>query len=575
MDTYQKIPYSIASYKTIRQENYYYIDKTRFLPLLEGAGKFLFLIRPRRFGKSSLLTVLESYYDIARPEEWDLLFKGTDIYAHPTPEHHAYLILKFNFSQVDPRPEHVEPSFRDHTDDSFFFFGKKYRQYLDDDYFEMMERRDNAHSKMHFLLNYLSSKRLKLYLLIDEYDNFANTILTTAGMEAYHELTHGTGFFRFFFNMLKGATDQVESGIGRMFITGVSPVTMDDVTSGFNIGTHISLNPEFNELLGFTDLDLHAMLNYYRRHANLTLSDYEETIALMRDWYGHYQFAPDAECQMLNPNMVWYFMDHLLRRSVCPEDMVDQNVKIDYGKLRHLLVLNQRLNGNFDYLRQIIQEQTAIPERIVRSFPVERLTKPSNFLSLLFYFGLLSYAEDGGMAIPNQTVRQLTYSYLRDGYEDVNVFSLDLWRLAGLMRAMAYQGDWEPVFRFLAAEVDKQTSIRDYLTGEKVIQTFLLAYLNVTDYYLTRSEEEMGKGFADLYLEPFWQKYPDVRHGYLMELKYVPRSEWSEARGRQELEAAQAQLRHYASDPRTQHSPQLICAALVFCGWELKIAQAM
>lgn len=575
MDMYQKIPYSISSYKTIRQENYYYIDKTRFLPLLETAGKFLFLIRPRRFGKSSLLTVLESYYDIARPEEFDLLFKDTFIYDHPTPERHAYLILKFNFSQVDPRPEKVEQSFRGHVWNTFYFFCHRYRTWLGDNFFALIEHHAEPHQQLEFLLRYVGDAGRKVYILIDEYDNFANTILTTAGMEAYHELTHGAGFFRFFFNVLKGATDQVESGVGRMFITGVSPVTMDDVTSGFNIGTHISLEPEFNELLGFTDQDLHTMLNYYRSHADLRLSDYEETMTLMRDWYGHYQFAPNAERSLLNPNMVWYFMDHLLRRGVDPEDMVDQNVKIDYGKLRHLLVLNQRLNGNFDYLRQIIQEQTTIPERIVRSFPVERLTKPSNFLSLLFYFGLLSYTEDGCMAIPNQTVRQLMYSYLREGYEDVNVFSLDLWRLAGLIRAMAYQGDWEPVFRFLAAEVDKQTSIRDYLTGEKVVQTFLLAYLNVTDYYLTRTEEEMGKGFADLYLEPFWQKYPEVRYGYLMELKYVPRSEWSEARGHQELEAAQTQLRQYAGDPRTQHSQRLICVALVFCGWELKIAQAI
>jgi hypothetical protein len=207
---------------------------------------------------------------------------------------------------------------------------------------------------------------------------------------------------------------------------------------------------------------------------------------------------------------------------------------------------------------------------------VERLLKPSNFISLLFYFGLLSHTGTGSLCIPNQTVKKLMYEYLREGYEDTNVFNLDFWHLGELTRDMAYKGEWEPVFRFLADEVEKQTSVRDYLSGEKVIQTFLLAYLNVTDYYITRSEEEMGKGFADLYLEPFMSKYPDLNYAYLIEVKYIPRGEFSEEKMKEKLAEAGNQLARYAADARVvrrSRGTMLKCISLIFSGWELKAAE--
>ena len=574
MDDHKKIPYGISSYKTIKQKNYYYVDKTRYLSQLEETGTFLFLIRPRRFGKSSFLTVLECYYDMARNEEFDFLFQGTHIADHPTPEKNSHLILKFNFSQVNPDLDKVEASFHAHARNCFFFFEKKYREFLEDDYFEMMESHQETHEKLEFLLSYVGSKGLKVYVLIDEYDNFTNTILSTAGQEKYHELTHGAGFLRFFFNVLKGAADQADSGISRMFITGVSPVTMDDVTSGFNIGRNISLHPAFNELLGFTEQNVIEILEYYKDNG-MVLPDIDGTLKLMRDWYDGYRFSPEAAMTLFNTDMVFYFVQNLLELKKYPKNLIDQNVKIDYGKLRHLVIINKRLNGNFSRLEEIM-ETGGITSEIVESFPVENLTKSENFISLLFYFGLLSYRKTGELRIPNQTVKKLMYGYLRGGYEDVNVFSVDLWRFANLIRGMAYNGEWKPVFQFLADEVKKQTSIRDYLAGEKVIQTFLLAYLNVTDYYITRTEEEMGKGFADICLEPFSVKYPDVNYGYLIELKYLARTDFSEDKQNAALTDAKKQLKQYAADERLIKRNQgtgLKCLALVFCGWEMKAAE--
>ncbi len=567
----KQIPYGLASYKSIREENCYYLDKTPYIPKIERAGRFLFFIRPRRFGKSLLLTLLECYYDISRQAEYDLLFKDTFIYTNPTPEKNGYLILKFDFSQVNPDPAMVESSFKEYTDDVFYFFGNKYQTLLGNDYFKMMAQKEHPHGKLGFLLSYLGTIGHKVYILIDEYDNFANTILTSYGQSAYHKLTHGSGFFRFFFNILKGSAGQTDSGVGRLFITGVSPVTMDDVTSGFNIGRNISLHPDFNELLGFTQPDLLNLLNYYGIAV-------DNVLPLMQDWYDHYRFALDVSATIFNTDMVLYFVKNHLELQKPPDNLIDQNVRIDYGKLRHLMVLDRRLNGNFSRLTEIIEQEETSVHRVADTFPVERLTKPSNFISLLYYFGLLSYTPAGTLKIPNQTVKQLMYSYIRDGYEDVDVFSVDLWRFADLVRQMAYRGEWQPVFAFLATEVEKQTSIRDYLTGEKVIQTFLLAYLNVTDYYITHTETEMGKGFVDLYLEPFWAKYNDVKYAYLIELKYLTRSEFTEDLMKAKLAEAKTQLQQYATDARVikqNRGAPLLCLALVFSGWELKAMETV
>ncbi len=566
MNQLKPIPYGVASYKRIREKGCYYMDKTRYIQQMESTGQFLFFIRPRRFGKSSWLTVLESYYDLNHQAEFDTLFKGTYIYDHPTPEKNSYLILKFNFSQVTPQLDDVEQSFNGHISNTLFAFGKKYHHLFDDDYFKMMHQHTTPYQQLELTLNYVGDIGHQVYILVDEYDNFTNTILSTAGQAAYHKLTHGGGFYRFFFNVLKGSADRMDTGVGRMFITGVSPVTMDDVTSGFNIGKHISLYPEFNELLGFTQQDVSTMLEYYGLPT-------DELLPLMQDWYDNYQFSIEAKQTMFNTDMVLYFVDHFLCHHAPPAEMIDQNVKIDYGKLRHLVVLDRRLNGNFSRLTEIINTGGTVPIRVAQSFPVEYLLKPLNFVSLLFYFGLLSYTSKGDLQIPNETVRQLMYSYIRDAYDDVNVFNVDLWRLAQLVQAMAYQGEWQAVFEFLAVEVDKQTSIRDYLTGEKVIQTFLLAYLSVTDYFIIRTEAEFGKGFADLYIEPFWAKYADVKYSYLIELKYLTRSEFTEDLMKAKLVEAKTQLQQYASDARiikrSRHS-QLVKVALLFSGWELK-----
>ena len=309
-------------------------------------------------------------------------------------------------------------------------------------------------------------------MLIDEYDNFANTVLAYHGAEAYHSFTHGGGFYRNFFAALKGGADRSGGGLERLFITGVSPVTMDDVTSGFNIGTNISLEPDFNEMVGFTAAEVRHLVETYR-DLGVFNQDVDTAMGIMGQWYNGYRFAKAAETDLYNTDMVLYYLKHSIPNREVPDELIDTNVRIDYGKLRHLLVVGRQLNGNFDLLRDVIGEEQ-VDTRIEPGFPLERLAEPENFFSLLHYFGLLSIREvvDGmpRLAIPNQTVKRLMYGYLRDGYRDVGVFSVNLFRFEQLMMGMANRGEWRPAFEFLSEAIARQTGIRDYIGGEKVIQ---------------------------------------------------------------------------------------------------------
>jgi hypothetical protein len=264
----KKIPYGVADFDDFRKRNLYYVDKTRYIRDIEEKGKYLFFIRPRRFGKSLLLGILEAYYDIYFKDRFDYFFSGTDIHRGPTEERNSCLVFKLNFSLVNSNISLVEGAFLTRIKNAANSFVSKYREFLDIDIKEAKEEfksKKSASEVMDTLLNYCLRKERKLYVIIDEYDNFANTILSEAGEKEYTKITHGTGFFRSFFNVVKGGTTDTEAPISRLFMTGVSPITLDDVTSGFNIATNISLDDDINEILGFNITEVEALIEYYRQ----------------------------------------------------------------------------------------------------------------------------------------------------------------------------------------------------------------------------------------------------------------------------------------------------------------------
>ena len=419
---YPAIPYGRASFSKMRLDGCLYVDKTSFIPLLENE-RHVFFIRPRRFGKTCFLGLLERYYDRASKERFESLFGGTEVGRNRTENRSRYVILYFDFSAISPPsttiPETLEDLFEEYCH-------RNLRAALEHnpDIFPAHARQrilapPSITGKLNELFLYAQDHDVALYALIDEYDNFANTVIAVHGSDAYHAFTHGGGFYRSFFAALKAGTAR-SGGLERLFITGVSPITMDDVTSGFNIGTNLSFELEFNEMLGFTEAEVKDVLRLYRDRGVLD-ENVDAALATMREWYNGYRFAEDAEQDVYNPDMVLYYLRKSIPNKRVPKQLIDPNVRIDYAKLRHLLVVSRdasiALNGNFDLLRHIVGEQQA-SGALRESFPLDRLGERENFLSLLHCFGLLSIrGSDEGRAllgIPNRTVRELMFGDLRE-----------------------------------------------------------------------------------------------------------------------------------------------------------------
>ena len=571
---YPRIPYGEADFKRIRVNGWLYVDKTRFVHALEEE-RYVFLIRPRRFGKSCWISLLNYYYDRTRAADFEAVFGGTHLGRQPTAHRHRYVVLRFNFSVFKNALETLEYYFEEYCQMVVRYALERNADLFPEAVRQHIGSSESITGQLNELFQYAGDEGIPLYVLIDEYDNFANTVLAHHGEEAYQLFTHGGGFYRNFFATLKGGAGQSSGGLERLFITGVSPITMDDVTSGFNIGKNVSLEPEFNDLLGFTEQEVRELLELYRDHGAFN-QDVEAALEVMREWYNGYRFAEDAQGALYNTDMVLYFLDNSIPNKKGPRELIDTNVRIDYGKLRHLLTVNRQLNGNFDLLRHLIGEEET-DSTIQISFPLDRLDRRENFLSLLHYFGLLSIrrVEHGvpQLGIPNQTVKRLMYGYLRDAYDDVGIFSVDVYTFARLMRQMAFYGEWQPVLDALRHALAEQTGIRDYMDGEKIIHGFVAAYLSLVDQFLLHSEYELNKGYADLYLEPFLAQYPDVQFGYVLELKYLKRSEsLAESLLADKVAEAVHQVRGYLADSslrRRYPSVRHIGLAVVFHGWEM------
>jgi hypothetical protein len=573
-----RIPYGVADYTKIRKGNEYYQDKTHYLPLLEQAGHFLVLIRPRRFGKSLLQSVMECYYDLNRIDQFDELFSGTWIHTNPTDEKHQYMVLRFDFSLVHGcTPEQLQHSFDNYCRNVLDGFIGRYHRQITPHMAERIRQQPTIHACLNRLIEEikLTEATAQIYLFIDEYDNFANTLLATEGREAYQQLTHGRGFLRDFFAELKGASGATGGALSRLFITGVSPVTLDDVTSGFNIGLNISLEPGLNGLLGFNAAELTELFAAFGHN----YADHQE---LMQQWYNHYRFNKQATETITNSDMALYYLQALHRNQQPPDELIDTNIRIDYGKLRHLIQLNRKLNGSFEQLHQIIN-QGGITSAVKTSFPAELLANPDNFVSLLYYFGLLTHTTqtDRGnpvLAIPNQTVRQLMYGYIREAIDDVGLFRPDLFKLGEKLRDFAWDGEWKPFFDHLSDQLKVHAGMRDYLNGEKMVQGFLLAYLNLNPWFYALSEQELGGGFVDLYLTPFYAKYPEMRHAWLIELKYLSQNRDSPEARAELIADAKVQLQRYRHDPRVLERAghaEIHSLILLWVGWELVHSEAV
>jgi hypothetical protein len=414
-------------------------------------------------------------------------------------------------------------------------------------------------------LNYFRGKEYKLYVIIDEYDNFANTILSDSGEEEYRAITHGEGFLRSFFNVIKAGTTGSDTPVSRLFMTGVSPITLDDVTSGFNIATNISLDDDINEILGFNTAEVEALIEYYGQIGKIRHST-SELMDIMGQWYNHYRFSLDSEREVFNTILVLYFLREYLKKSRIPDPLIDNNARIDYNKLRQLIVIDKegtrQANGNFSKLRHII-ETGSVHSKIAVSFPVEELVNPTNFISLLYYFGLLTCRgiddEDTPiLAIPNETIKRLYFDYFRDTYNETGTLIIDTHTYDMLSREMAYKGNWQAFIEYIAKNMEASLSLRDLMNSEKAHQVFWNVYTGLSTLYNVYSERELNQGYCDLVLEPLLANRPGIKYSYLIEIKYVKPSDYEKEDREERIQSlrleAEAQLDQYSLDEKFRES---------------------
>ena len=543
----KRIPYGMMNFVDVRNDNCYYVDKTRFIEKVEDANKFFFFIRPRRFGKSLTLSMLRHYYDINAADKFEQLYGDLYIGQHPTPNHNKYLVLYLNFAVINADLGNYRRAMDEQCNTAFNDFCETYRQYLPEGTKEEMNTKTGCPEQLEYLCRAIRNVGVKIYLFIDEYDHFTNNILTDAArLDEYKGETHGTGYLRTFFDTIKAGTDL---SIERVFITGVSPVTLDDLTSGFNIGTNYSLSFGFNEMVGFTEQEVREMLTYYSQQYGFNHS-VDELIEVMKPYYDNYCFAEEAygETTMYNSNMVLSFLyKYIDNRCRIPGRMLDENIRVDYSKLRMLIRKDKEFAHDASVIQTLVS-QGFVTGELKEGFPAERIADTDNFVSLLYYFGLVTI---GGISrgkpifvIPNEVVREQIYTYLLDNYHD-NHLAADRDKLSLLEENMAYDGDFKPFFQYIADSIHTFASQRDRQKGEAFVHGYTLALTSQSRYYRPISELDNQNGYADIFLRPLHEIFSDMGHAYIVELKYL-KSQASDADVQAAVEKAKAQVCRYA-----------------------------
>ena len=549
----KRIPYGMMNFIDVREDDCYYVDKTHYIPLIENANKYFFYIRPRRFGKSLTISMLRHYYNILEADKFEKWYGDLYIGKHPTPERNSYLIIYLNFAVVNAELNSYRQSLDAHCNTEFNFFCDVYAQYLPEGIKEEMNKKKGAVEQLNYLYKECIKTNQQIYLFIDEYDHFTNKILSEPScLEDYKSETYGTGYLRSFFDTVKAGTD---STIKRCFVTGVSPVTMDDLTSGFNIGTNYSLSPEFNEMTGFNEEEVRAMLDYYATTCQFHHST-NELIEAMKPWYDNYCFSEKSYggTTMYNSNMVLYFVDNYIRNGgEMPDKMVEENIRVDYNKLRMLIRKDKEFAHDASTIQTLVQ-QGYITGELKTGFPAETIAEPDNFISLLFYFGMLTISGTKRgktlLTIPNQVVREQLYSYLLDTYNEADL-RFDNWEKGKLASAMAYRGDWKAYFDYIAECLHRYSSQRDKQKGEAYVHGFTLAMTAQNRFYRPISEQENQEGYADIFMFPLLDIYKDMLHSYIIELKYVKGKD-SDEKVEQLRQEAITQANRYAASETVQ-----------------------
>ena len=586
MERRLKIPYGLKDFKIIRDEGYYYVDKTAYIRRMEERDRFVFFVRPRRMGKSLFVETLRAYYDINEKANFRKLFGGLDIGENPTENANRYQILALDFSLVDrgigmTLEDRFESYLSTRLDGFLLAYGSAYEDGLID---KLADR--NAAAKFNEIAMRARLAGHEIYLVIDEYDNFTNAMLRDEANADYRAVTHGAGFYRNWFKAFKEACS-------RIFMTGVSPVTMDDLTSGFNIAANLTQDEEFNAMAGFSEAEVVKMYSDFLGTGRFVDGDPAAIVRSIKPWYDGYCFATACigkEC-VFNSDMALYYLKALVAKGEPPENMVDVNIKTDYEKLKIIADIQRRQCGGVSAASSPetaadpavaegvlpVTEQLAATGEIsfdlVESFPADKISDLANFHSLFHYYGIVSMqGRRRGQTvfkIPNVCVRRQLFDYLRDAYRRTRTPDWMEW--SRLASDFAYDGAFEPFLRRLAQDYAETTPVRGGLQGEIRVQGYMQAEFGHLKFYLLAPEMELSRGFCDFCLFPERVHYGDVLHSYIVELKYA-KADATDAEMAAKVDEAKAQLAKYRADravPSLARGTALHQIVYVFKGAEL------
>ena len=563
-----KIPYGESNFESLRTQDYLYVDKTHFIGQLEPIKKLIHL-RPRRFGKSLFISMLEAYYDVAQIDKFDTLFKGLYIHENPTDYQNSYYILRFNFSGIENvKPDDLQTGFNRKVLLGLQEFISRYNLGID------CPKELPASGILDSCMTQFKDLNLphKIYVLIDEYDHFTNALLTGDGHEFLSILQKG-GFVRSFYEVLKENTEK--GAIERLFMIGVMSVTLDSMTSGFNVATNITTVAEFSDIMGFTSDEVKELLTLtYARSGKrgevVDLTEEEQTTIyeVFRDNYNGYLFSKNSQSKVFNSTLIMYYMKHYLRSRVAPDTLVDDNLNQTGATIESIVSLKNR-EQNYQVIEQVINDGQ-IGGTLQPFINIDEKFDKNDLITLLFNIGMLTIKGKDILTqfeMPNKIIKNIYYGYLKTLIERQSDYVLDLQKQQDAIVDLGRHGDIN-LLNAAVSEFLSHTSSRNKINFDekyiKLVYLMILSYTNQLDIY---DEFPALQGYSDVFI----QKAPNstARFEVLIELKYIKKSETTETKIETKFDEGVLQIQNYMQDERLSKRESLRKYVVVYSGFDV------
>ena len=563
-----KIGYGQSNFGIMVRDNFYYVDRTMYLEKLENLGsRFLFFLRPRRFGKSLFISLLEHYYGLEYKSQFTHLFGKYYIGSNPSPTANSFLILTFDFSGIDTSSlESTQKGFNQKVKKGIKQFEKSYQQLFPTNFFNKLLEIEKAEIVVDGLFTEVQNLSHKIYLLIDEYDHFTNELISF-NLENFKSIVSRNGFVRKFYETIKTATR--DGAVERIFVTGVSPVTVDSLTSGFNIATQITLDPHFHNMMGFTKAEVTDIL----RGIEVEEKDFPEFMIDLKSWYDGYLFNRKVTERLYNSDMVLYFANYYSQYKEYPEKMLDDNIASDFSKIRKIFRIGGFENEKLHILDKLIRgEKVLFP--LTSMFSFEKKNFPTeDLLSLLFYMGFLTIKKMWGdkyeMEMPNKVIRDIYFDYFLQIMEERAQTNRDLYTLGTALDELIWENNPRPILEVLAVTLRNLTH-RDFRNmDEKHIQAMFFSYLNLSKMYNTKSEYESEKKYYDIVM--LETPIAEAKYEFIFEFKYERKA--GETRIETISENAKSQMQKYLSSRELSNRPKMKAWVVVVVGDEIETCQ--